>query len=102
MKVNAGMEWGNFVLTQGTKWGHYQCGCTARGPEVRTEYQPVEKWAEEAIKEWNDRPISHRALLKKVLACALASTSWSLEMLVGGENINPAEWAELERLLEEE
>lgn len=36
---------------QGTKWGGVVC-CT---PEVRTHYEPVEKWAERAIEAWNDR-----------------------------------------------
>ena len=48
-------EWGSFVETQGTKWGAYQCGCTARGPEVRTGYGSLDEWAPAAIEEWNRR-----------------------------------------------
>lgn len=45
-------EW-TFQSNQGDKWGFVVCCC--QGPEVRTGYQPVEKWRNEAIKAWNER-----------------------------------------------
>ena len=42
-----------FQMNQGTKWGFVVCCCN--GPEVRTEYQPVEHWKAEAIAAWNRR-----------------------------------------------
>jgi hypothetical protein len=40
---------------QGTKWGGVVCSCGIVGPEVRTGYEPVAKWADKAIREWNDQ-----------------------------------------------
>jgi hypothetical protein len=40
---------------QGTKWGGVVCSCGVVGPEVRTGYEPVAKWADKAIREWNDQ-----------------------------------------------
>lgn len=38
------------------KWGFIECGqCGARGPEVRTGYEPFPDWRDEAVKEWNRR-----------------------------------------------
>ncbi len=45
-----------FDTNQGTKWGHVTCPqCAACGPEVRTDYGPVEDWKDKAIEEWNTR-----------------------------------------------
>lgn len=43
---------------QGTKWGAVVCNfCSARGPEVRTEYNLAESapWRNDAVQEWNRR-----------------------------------------------
>lgn len=42
-----------FEADQGTKWGHIVC--CGQGPEVRTGYQDVEHWRDDAITEWNKR-----------------------------------------------
>ena len=43
-------------LNQGTKWGGVICpDCGVAGPEVRTGYDPVECWADDAIEAWNRR-----------------------------------------------
>ncbi|WAJ27589.1 Lar family restriction alleviation protein [Antarcticirhabdus aurantiaca] len=42
-----------FQSSQGTKWGAVVCCCT--GPEVRTGYDPVEEWRDDAIEAWNTR-----------------------------------------------
>lgn len=42
-------------MDQGDKWGYVQCCC--RGPEVRTGYEPVEKWRGDAIEAWNTRAL---------------------------------------------
>jgi len=42
-----------FISDQGTKWGHVNC-CHA---EVRTSYKDLEYWKEDAVNEWNKRPI---------------------------------------------
>jgi hypothetical protein len=44
-----------FESNQGTKWGYLVCGCSAKGPEVRTSYQKVSKWKNDAIEAWNKR-----------------------------------------------
>lgn len=41
--------------TDGSKWGAVSCCCS--GPEVRTGYEAVENWMDDAIAEWNTRPI---------------------------------------------
>lgn len=43
----------SFRSSQGGKWGNVVCCC--EGPEVRTNYKPLESWKEDAIKEWNRR-----------------------------------------------
>ena len=45
----------SFDTDQGTKWGHVYCGGGAYGPEVRTGYEPAERWKENAIAAWNTR-----------------------------------------------
>jgi hypothetical protein len=45
---------------QGTKWGGVVCSCGIVGPEVRTGYEPVAKWADKAIREWNDQHAARR------------------------------------------
>lgn len=42
---------------QGYKWGFAECECSARGPEVRTQYEegPDAPWRNVAIAAWNDR-----------------------------------------------
>lgn len=42
-----------FVADQGGKWGHIVCCCA--GPEVRTDYKPLEYWKQDAIDAWNKR-----------------------------------------------
>lgn len=42
-----------FQSDQGTKWGHVVCCC--QGPEVRTGYESIEKWRDDAITAWNTR-----------------------------------------------
>lgn len=38
------------------KWGYILCcACYARGPEVRTGYEPISAWKHRAYKEWNKR-----------------------------------------------
>jgi len=44
----------SFRETDGPKWGALQC--CGMGPEVRTNYEPVEKWRDRAIEAWNRRP----------------------------------------------
>ena len=44
-----------FATNQGTKWGFLQCSCGAQGPEVRTNYQVVEYWKDDALGAWNER-----------------------------------------------
>jgi Restriction alleviation protein Lar len=39
----------------GAKWGRVECGCGAAGPEVPTDYEDVEHWAQAAADEWNKR-----------------------------------------------
>ena len=43
-----------FRCDQGDKWGFVECCC--RGPEVRTDYMPLESWRDDAISAWNTRP----------------------------------------------
>lgn len=42
-----------FRLTDGEKYGALQC--CGIGPEVRTDYKPVEHWKARAIEAWNER-----------------------------------------------
>lgn len=42
-----------FDADQGDKWGHIVCCCS--GPEVRTNYMPLEYWKQDAINAWNER-----------------------------------------------
>lgn len=42
-----------FWMDETTKWGAVECCCV--GPEIRTGYEPLEKWRDEAIAEWNKR-----------------------------------------------
>jgi hypothetical protein len=44
-----------FASNQGDKWGAVVCCCT--GPEVRTGYQAVGFWMDDAITEWNRRAL---------------------------------------------
>jgi Lar family restriction alleviation protein len=37
------------------KWGFVECGCGARGPDVRTGYQPSPLWEVAAVEAWNTR-----------------------------------------------
>lgn len=37
------------------KWGFVECGCGARSGDVRTEYRPIQEWADNAAAEWNTR-----------------------------------------------
>lgn len=48
--------------SQGMKYGCVQCGCGARGPDVRTAYndKPDAPWHAAAAAEWNRRhPDAH-------------------------------------------
>ena len=47
----------DFEIHDGIKWGSVVCGCGARGPDVRTEYDLSEDaaWHEKAIDLWNNR-----------------------------------------------
>lgn len=42
-----------FATDDGGKWGAVQCCC--RGPQVRTFYEDVEHWRDDAIEVWNER-----------------------------------------------
>lgn len=42
-----------FQDIQGAKWGSVVCCCT--GPEVRTCYESVEHWRDDAAEAWNTR-----------------------------------------------
>lgn len=44
---------GAFVYTDGCEWG--ALACCGTGPEVRTNYLPVDDWKDAAIAAWNDR-----------------------------------------------
>jgi transcription elongation factor Elf1 len=48
------------VLTDPSgKWGAIECTyCGARSPDVRTQYQPVEAWGNDAANEWNRREVA--------------------------------------------
>lgn len=46
-----------FQTDSGGKWGHVVC--CIDGPDVRTGYQALAYWRDEAIKAWNTRaPVS--------------------------------------------
>ena len=56
-----------FQDSQGTKWGSVVCCCV--GPEVRTGYQDVEHWRDDAAQSWNERVADPRvAELERRLA----------------------------------
>ncbi len=38
-----------------TKWGFLECACGARGPDIRTGYENLPHWKDDAIKAWNKR-----------------------------------------------
>jgi Lar family restriction alleviation protein len=42
-----------FQSDGGSKWGFVVCCC--HGPEIRTNYRPVEEWRDKAISAWNKR-----------------------------------------------
>ena len=52
----------SFPTNGGFKWGTLQCGCGARGPDVRTDYRPWTEWREKAIGKWNHRADVLRAV----------------------------------------
>lgn len=70
----------SFVLTDGVKWGALQCCGT--GPEVRTGYQDVPHWKDEAIAAWNRRtPVSGEVL------CLTDKMAWELAVETFGTTL---------------
>lgn len=68
----------SFNLESGGKWGAVQC-CII-GPEVRTRYEPLESWRDEAIAAWNTRApkqvsagldAAHSATIRSALSIAI-------------------------------
>lgn len=64
-----------FEADQGTKWGHIVC--CGQGPEVRTGYQDVEHWRDDAITEWNKR--ADDAVMLALIEVAEAARDYASE-----------------------
>jgi len=48
--------YGAHIGQRSDKYGGAECGaCDARGPSVRTGYEPLDKWRDAAINAWNER-----------------------------------------------
>lgn len=49
------------------KWGWVECGCGARGPDVRALWGHNEGWQEDAIAAWNRRAVPPREAVAKAM-----------------------------------
>ena len=88
-------------LNQGTKWGGVICpDCGVAGPEVRTGYDPVECWADDAIEAWNRRtPPAQAAEAVERVARAIYANEWApgSPAWAGLHDVNRIAWRNMAR-----